>query len=110
MCDILCVQNLRPLAAAQACPMANIMHKCWDASPEKRPDMDEVVRFLEALDASKGGGMVPEAQAGGCLCFFRAQRFPAVLCFLPTSGHLFPAEIASNTSSPFLFFSLISLI
>jgi hypothetical protein len=56
MCDILCVQNLRPLAAAQACPMANIMHKCWDASPEKRPDMDEVVRFLEALDTSKGGG------------------------------------------------------
>jgi hypothetical protein len=36
--------------------MANIMHKCWDASPEKRPDMDEVVRFLEALDTSKGGG------------------------------------------------------
>jgi hypothetical protein len=70
----LCVQNLRPdIPRCCPSPMANIMRKCWDANPDKRPDMDEVVRFLEALDTSKGGGMIPEGQAGGCLCFFRAR-------------------------------------
>lgn len=49
------------------------MRKCWDVHPEKRPDMDEVVRLLEAIDTSKGGGMIPEDQAGGCLCFNTAR-------------------------------------
>uniref|UniRef100_A0A0A9E1M3 non-specific serine/threonine protein kinase n=1 Tax=Arundo donax TaxID=35708 RepID=A0A0A9E1M3_ARUDO len=67
-------QNLRPdIPRCCPSPMANIMRKCWDANPDKRPDMDEVVRLLEALDTSKGGGMIPEGQAGGCLCFFRAR-------------------------------------
>ncbi|NP_001131428.2 putative protein kinase superfamily protein [Zea mays] len=67
-------QNLRPdIPRCCPSPMANIMRKCWDANPDKRPDMDDVVRFLEALDTSKGGGMIPEGQAGGCLCFFRAR-------------------------------------
>ncbi|CAI9775911.1 unnamed protein product [Fraxinus pennsylvanica] len=63
-------QNLRP-EIPRCCPssFANIMKKCWDANPEKRPDMDEVVRLLEAIDTSKGGGMIPEDQAGGCFCF-----------------------------------------
>ncbi|KAK4425644.1 Serine/threonine-protein kinase STY13 [Sesamum alatum] len=63
-------QNLRP-EIPRCCPnsLANIMKKCWDANPEKRPDMDEVVRLLEAIDTSKGGGMIPEDQAGGCFCF-----------------------------------------
>ncbi|KAB1203324.1 Serine/threonine-protein kinase HT1 [Morella rubra] len=67
-------QNLRP-EIPRCCPssLASIMRKCWDVHPEKRPDMDEVVRLLEAIDTSKGGGMIPEDQAGGCLCFNTAR-------------------------------------
>ncbi|CAI0559418.1 unnamed protein product [Linum tenue] len=36
---------------------------------EKRPEMDEVVKMLEAIDTSKGGGMIPEDQNPGCFCF-----------------------------------------
>ncbi|XP_057461517.1 serine/threonine-protein kinase STY13-like [Actinidia eriantha] len=63
-------QNLRP-EIPRCCPssLASIMRKCWDANPEKRPEMDEVVRLLETIDTSKGGGMIPEDQANGCFCF-----------------------------------------
>ncbi|KAJ0982499.1 hypothetical protein J5N97_010754 [Dioscorea zingiberensis] len=63
-------QNLRP-EIPRCCPNAlvSVMKKCWDANPDKRPDMDEVVRLLEAIDTSKGGGMIPEDQKTGCLCF-----------------------------------------
>lgn len=64
-------QNLRP-EMPKCCPnaLADIMRKCWDANPEKRPQMSEVVTMLEALDTSKGGGMIPDgAQPRGCLCF-----------------------------------------
>lgn len=63
-------QNVRP-EIPKCCPtsLASVMKKCWDANPEKRPDMDEVVRLLEAIDTSKGGGMIPEDQASGCFCF-----------------------------------------
>ncbi|KAI3805304.1 hypothetical protein L1987_27544 [Smallanthus sonchifolius] len=62
--------NLRP-EIPRCCPssLVNIMRKCWDANPEKRPEMDEVVKLLEAIDTSKGGGMIPEDQATGCFCF-----------------------------------------
>ncbi|KAK2987157.1 hypothetical protein RJ640_019717 [Escallonia rubra] len=63
-------QNLRP-EIPRCCPssLASIMRKCWDAKPERRPEMDEVVRLLEAIDTNKGGGMIPEDQAHGCFCF-----------------------------------------
>lgn len=63
-------QNLRP-GIPRCCPqsLANIMRKCWDANPDRRPDMDEVVRLLEAINTSKGGGMIPEDQLRGCFCF-----------------------------------------
>lgn len=63
-------QNLRP-DIPRCCPssLASIMRKCWDANPDKRPDMEEVVKLLEAVNTSKGGGMIPEDQAHGCLCF-----------------------------------------
>ncbi|CAN6462831.1 unnamed protein product [Victoria cruziana] len=63
-------QNLRP-EIPRCCPsaLATVMKKCWDANPDKRPEMDEVVRMLEAIDTSKGGGMIPEGEARGCLCF-----------------------------------------
>lgn len=45
------------------------MKKCWDGNPNKRPEMEDVVRLLEAIDTSKGGGMIPEDEARGCFCF-----------------------------------------
>ncbi|KAJ6392019.1 hypothetical protein OIU77_025892 [Salix suchowensis] len=67
-------QHLRP-EIPRCCPssLASVMRKCWDANPEKRPEMDEVVRLLEAIDTSKGGGMLPEDQSTGCLCFTPAR-------------------------------------
>ncbi|KAL3326077.1 hypothetical protein AABB24_036999 [Solanum stoloniferum] len=63
-------QNLRP-EIPRCCPssLSNVMKKCWDGHPEKRPEMEEVVRLLEAIDTSKGGGMIPEDVAGSCICF-----------------------------------------
>ncbi|KAL6559411.1 hypothetical protein OROGR_004528 [Orobanche gracilis] len=63
-------KNLRP-EIPRCCPssLANVMKRCWDANPEKRPEMDEVVSMLEAIDTSKGGGMIPVDQQQGCLCF-----------------------------------------
>ncbi|XVF66637.1 hypothetical protein PTKIN_Ptkin10aG0052900 [Pterospermum kingtungense] len=63
-------QNLRP-EIPRCCPssLANIMRKCWDANPEKRPEMGEVVGMLEAVDTSKGGGMIPDENMPTCFCF-----------------------------------------
>lgn len=67
-------QNLRP-EIPRCCPssLASVMRKCWDANPDKRPEMEEVVRLLEAIDTSKGGGMIPEDQSHGCFCFAPAR-------------------------------------
>lgn len=63
-------QNLRP-EIPKCCPsaLATVMKKCWDANPDKRPTMEEVVNMLEAIDTSKGGGMIPPDQSRGCFCF-----------------------------------------
>lgn len=63
-------QHLRP-DIPRCCPssLANVMRRCWDGNPDHRPPMDEVVKMLEAIDTSKGGGMIPEDQMGGCFCF-----------------------------------------
>ncbi|KAG8384816.1 hypothetical protein BUALT_Bualt04G0157700 [Buddleja alternifolia] len=65
-------QNLRP-EIPRCCPssIANVMKRCWDANSEKRPEMEEVVSMLEAIDTSKGGGMIPLDQSQGCFCFRR---------------------------------------
>ncbi|KAF6164121.1 hypothetical protein GIB67_017705 [Kingdonia uniflora] len=61
-------QNLRP-EMPRCCPssLANVTKRCWDADPDKRPEMDEVVAMLEAIDPSKGRGMIPDDQHQGCL-------------------------------------------
>lgn len=68
------LQNLRP-EIPRCCPssLANVMRKCWDGNPERRPEMAEVVRMLEAIDTSKGGGMITEDQSRGCFCFSPAR-------------------------------------
>ncbi|XP_020579774.1 serine/threonine-protein kinase HT1 [Phalaenopsis equestris] len=70
-------QNLRP-EIPRCCPsaLANIMRRCWDPNPDKRPEMDEVVKLLEAIDTSKGGGMIPDDQVTKCLCFLFPTRGP----------------------------------
>ncbi|KAL5202348.1 hypothetical protein ABZP36_013300 [Zizania latifolia] len=70
-------QNLRP-EIPRCCPssLANVMKRCWDANPDKRPEMVEVVSMLEAIDTSKGGGMIPVDQTQGCLSCFRKYRGP----------------------------------
>lgn len=69
-------QNLRP-EIPRCCPssLTNVMKRCWDANPDKRPEMDEVVPLLEAINTTKGGGMIPHDQAQSCLCF-RKYRGP----------------------------------
>ncbi|KAM1171911.1 hypothetical protein ACFX2I_022070 [Malus domestica] len=63
-------QNLRP-EIPKCCPssLANIMRMCWDGNADKRPEMGDVVKLLEAIDTSKGGGMIPEDRSPGCFCF-----------------------------------------
>ncbi|XP_010532275.1 PREDICTED: serine/threonine-protein kinase HT1-like isoform X3 [Tarenaya hassleriana] len=69
-------QNLRP-EIPRCCPssLAAVMKRCWDANPDKRPEMDEAVSMLEGIDTTKGGGMIPLDQQQGCLCF-RRKRGP----------------------------------
>eukprot|EP00850_Spirogloea_muscicola_P003316 SM000013S26485 [mRNA] locus=s13:633302:635360:- [translate_table: standard] len=69
-------QGMRP-SIPSCCPkqLAQIMSRCWDASPTKRPEMDEVVRLLEAIDPTKGRKMCTDeferavSQPKGCFCF-----------------------------------------
>jgi serine/threonine protein kinase len=71
MTSLVVHQHRRP-EIPRCCPhaLANVMKKCWDGHPDKRPAMSEVVKMLEAIDTSKGGGMIPtDAEPKGCLCF-----------------------------------------
>jgi hypothetical protein len=62
------------------------MERCWDVNPDKRPEMTEVVSMLEAVDTSKGGGMIPVDY--GNLLELRSEEWPLDLvdvdciCFL----------------------------
>lgn len=65
-------QDLRP-DIPRCCPsaLANIMKKCWDPSSKKRPEMEEVVKLLEAINPSKGRGMIPDDKVNICIRLFR---------------------------------------
>lgn len=83
------------------------MKKCWDANPEKRPEMHEVVRMLEAIDTSKGGGMInPDDIKCFCLGPFGKLRG---LWFIYTLSSLDDVEIKKSQSSMlvFVYFAVI---
>nr|POE57871.1 serine/threonine-protein kinase ht1 [Quercus suber] len=65
-------QNIIP-EIPKCCPssLAEIMRKCWDANPDNRPEMEEVVIMLKAIDTSKGKGMKTLYGPLGCLLFCR---------------------------------------
>uniref|UniRef100_A0A0D3G551 Protein kinase domain-containing protein n=1 Tax=Oryza barthii TaxID=65489 RepID=A0A0D3G551_9ORYZ len=68
-------KDLRP-EIPRCCPrdMALIMWRCWHANPAARPEMEEVVGMLEALDMKKGRGMVPLGETAGCFCISLRRR------------------------------------
>ncbi|KAG6582320.1 Serine/threonine-protein kinase STY13, partial [Cucurbita argyrosperma subsp. sororia] len=63
-------QNLRP-DIPECCPnsLAKVMRKCWDRNPSKRPEMHKVVEMLEAIEKSKGEGMVSPNKVSCSFCF-----------------------------------------
>ena len=65
------VQGIRP-DIPRCCPraLADIMARCWDGNPDKRPEMSEVVAQLERIGTASGKGMTPvDDVAQGCSCF-----------------------------------------
>ncbi|KAK7280088.1 hypothetical protein RJT34_25150 [Clitoria ternatea] len=64
--------------AAMSCAVIHkmLLRKCWHKKAEKRPEMHEVVRMLEAIDTRKGGGMIPEDQTPICCSFLSPSRRP----------------------------------
>uniref|UniRef100_A0A2N9GPW2 Protein kinase domain-containing protein n=1 Tax=Fagus sylvatica TaxID=28930 RepID=A0A2N9GPW2_FAGSY len=63
-------QNMRP-EIPNCCPsnLAKIMMQCWDENANKRPEMEEIVTMLKAIDSSKSKGMTPLYEPYGCLFF-----------------------------------------
>ncbi|KAB1213099.1 Mitogen-activated protein kinase kinase kinase MLT [Morella rubra] len=51
------VQQKFRLEIPECCPssLANVMTRCWDANLDNRPEMEEIISMLEAIDTSKGG-------------------------------------------------------
>ncbi|KAH0865612.1 hypothetical protein HID58_082823 [Brassica napus] len=63
--------------------VANIMKRCWDPNPDKRPEMEEVVKLLEAVNTSKGGGMIPPDKFQGSS---KSEAFNSMKEFLKQTG------------------------
>nr|GFA88444.1 serine/threonine-protein kinase HT1-like [Tanacetum cinerariifolium] len=70
-------KNLSP-SILKCCPssLANIIKKCWNVNPENRPQMVYVVKMLEEIDTSKGGGVLPEDKAANGCFFLQRPRGP----------------------------------
>ncbi|XP_050207031.1 serine/threonine-protein kinase STY13-like [Mercurialis annua] len=60
-------ENLRP-EIPRNCPVSlvNLMRRCWETDPWRRPDMEEVVSILEAIHSTE---VVGQKQPKGCFCW-----------------------------------------
>ncbi|PWA75040.1 serine-threonine/tyrosine-protein kinase catalytic domain-containing protein [Artemisia annua] len=69
--SVVVCQNLRPkIPRCFPNSLATVMKRYWDANPDKRPEMDDVVAMLEAIGTSKGGRMIPgDREQQGCFKF-----------------------------------------
>jgi len=64
-----------------------------DTNPNKRPEMDEVVKMLKAVDISEGGGTIPLDQPQVCeeVESARLHKHKEAILNLQMSFHSIPA-------------------
>ncbi|BBH08676.1 Protein kinase superfamily protein [Prunus dulcis] len=69
------MQNLRP-EIPKHCPssLAKVMKQCWDVEPKRRPEMEEVVSMLEAINTSNSEASIRSHAPSGCFSFFGSRR------------------------------------
>ncbi|GAV77672.1 Pkinase_Tyr domain-containing protein, partial [Cephalotus follicularis] len=69
-------EKMRP-EIPKSCPetLAQVMKKCWNADPNGRPEMKEVVSMLEAINTSRNAGknIMHHDQPQGCFCFYKSR-------------------------------------
>jgi hypothetical protein len=62
------LQNARPPVAGIPKAIADILERCWDPLPERRPDFNTVVKWLEDLLNEGVSDMKEQKAPGGCSC------------------------------------------
>lgn len=67
------LQNWRP-TIPEHCPsnLANMMKRCWDKDPNRRPEMKEVVDMLEVIERNEKKRF--QNQIKGCWCFLKQPK------------------------------------
>ncbi|WRX19915.1 Serine-threonine/tyrosine-protein kinase [Theobroma cacao] len=81
-------QNLRP-EIPRCCPssLASIMRKCWDANPEKRPEMDEVSLDKDPLSHCPWVHPTPPKQGGSEFQFSNGNDRLCLKGWIAVPGH-----------------------
>eukprot|EP00243_Klebsormidium_subtile_P005559 TRINITY_DN2239_c0_g1_i1.p2 TRINITY_DN2239_c0_g1~~TRINITY_DN2239_c0_g1_i1.p2 ORF type:complete len:183 (-),score=60.74 TRINITY_DN2239_c0_g1_i1:396-920(-) len=60
--------NARPPLASIPKPLADILERCWDPAPDRRPDFNTVVKWLEDVLDSGVSDLKDAETAGCCAC------------------------------------------